>query len=243
MNHRSAHSSTRLSPQAPTPVALNEHLASLAAPERVELALEALPGAHVMTSSFGAQAAVSLHMLTSVQPDLPVILLDTGYLFPETYDFIVDLKARLKLNLHIYSARMSPTMQEALYGERWSQGLEGLDAYNRDNKVEPLQRAFQEMAAGTWFTGIRRSQAATREATPFLELVNGRYKVAPIADWSDKDVYEYLNRHNLPYHPLWHQGYISIGDVHTTRSVYEVDDVSQTRFFGLKRECGIHSQV
>ena len=89
-----------------------------------------------------------------------------------------------------------------------------------------------------------RSQSDHRRDTPFVQRktqgTQNLIKVSPIADWSDKDVFEYLKRYDLPYHPLWHQGYISIGDTHTTQSVYEVEDESQVRFFGLKRECGLH---
>lgn len=218
----------------------NTLFAELSAEERVAIALEQMPGTHILSSSFGAQAAVSLHMLTQQQPNIPVILLDTGYLFPETYEFIDELSNRLNLNLKVYTPRMTAAMQEALYGQRWLQGVDGLDQYNYDNKVEPMQRALEELQAGTWFTGIRRSQAASRADTPFVQQVDGVHKVAPIADWSDKDVYQYLTRHDLPYHPLWHKGYVSIGDTHTTKSLHEVEDESETRFFGLKRECGLH---
>lgn len=221
---------------------INRRCTDLSADERVSLALTQLPGTHVLTSSFGAQAAVSLHLLSKACPDIPVILLDTGHLFPETYNFVVELADRLALNLHVYSARMTTAMQEAVYGRRWEQGLEGIEAYNHDNKVEPLARALKELKVGTWFTGLRRSQAPSRSHTPFVGRVDGAYKVAPIADWSDREVSRYLKAHQLPYHPLWSQGYISIGDVHTTRSIYEVDEVEQTRFFGLKRECGIHTE-
>lgn len=204
------------------------------------MTLESLPGVHVLSSSFGAQAAVSLHMLTRVYPDIPVVLLDTGYLFPETYQFVEDLTARLNLNLQVYSNPMSAARQEAIYGRRWEQGIEGIEQYNFDNKVEPMQRALRELNAGTWITGIRRSQSASRENTPFVQFKDDRFKVAPIADWTDRNVFEYLKANDLPYHPLWEQGYVSIGDVHTTQSVHQVDDESQTRFFGLKRECGLH---
>lgn len=218
----------------------NSEFEMMSAERRVATALEYLPGVHVLSSSFGAQAAVSLHLLTQARPDIPVILLDTGYLFPETYEFIENLQSRLELNLKVYSSRMTPAMQEAIYGKRWLQGLEGLEAYNQDNKVEPMQRALRELQAGTWFTGIRRAQSATRADTPFVQEQHGVVKVAPIADWTDRDVYIYLKEHDLPYHPLWEQGYVSIGDVHTTRSLEDVDDASETRFFGLKRECGLH---
>src|ERR1700741_3087518 len=102
--------------------------------ERVEWALETLPGNHVLTSSFGAQAAVSLHLVTQVSPSIPVLLVDTGYLFPETYRFSDELTARMKLNLKVYRAPRSPAWQEARHGQRWNQGLEGLAAYNQENK-------------------------------------------------------------------------------------------------------------
>lgn len=218
----------------------NDRLAGLTAEERVACALDSLPGSHVLSSSFGAQAAVSLHLLTRQRPDLPVVLIDTGYLFPETYRFVEELTERLDLNLRVYRNPMTPARQEALYGRRWEQGLAGIEAYNRDNKVEPMRRALDELAVGTWFTGLRRSQADSRSETPFVQLANGRFKVAPIADWTDRDVHRYLKAHGLPYHPLWEKGYVSIGDWHTTRSLADVDDASETRFFGLKRECGLH---
>ncbi len=218
----------------------NERFEGLSAQARVYEALEHLPGAHVLSSSFGAQSAVSLHLLNEALPGLPVIFLDTGYLFPETYQFVEDLTSRLHLNVQVYSNPMSPARQEAIYGQRWQQGLSGIEQYNHDNKVEPMQRALEELAVGTWFTGVRRSQAPSRASTPFVQLKNGTVKVSPIADWTDRDVHAYLKAHDLPYHPLWAQGYVSIGDVHTTKSLAEVTDAAQTRFFGLKRECGLH---
>lgn len=218
----------------------NHSLARLDAAGRVRCALEHLPGAHVLTSSFGAQAAVSLHLLTREVPDMPVIVLDTGYLFPETYQFIESLTERLGLNLRVYRSLRSPAWQEALDGQRWRQGVAGLDAYNRENKVEPLQRAFQELGVGTWFTGLRRSQSTSRSETPIVQFSNEVFKVSPIADWSDRDVYDYLKANDLPYHPLWDQGYVSIGDTHTTVPLHQAESAEDTRFFGLKRECGIH---
>jgi phosphoadenosine phosphosulfate reductase len=218
----------------------NQRLSELDAGGRVRCALEHLPGSHVLTSSFGAQAAVSLHLLTRELPEIPVVLLDTGYLFPETYAFIDELTERLDLNLRVYRARMSPAWQEARFGRRWDQGLEGIEQYNYDNKVEPMARALEELEVGTWFSGLRRTQTESRSGTPFLDYSGSHFKVCPIADWTDRDVYDYLKANDLPYHPLWHKGYVSIGDVHTTRALHEVEDESETRFFGLKRECGIH---
>lgn len=212
----------------------------MSAAERVRWSLGRLPSRHVLSSSFGAQAAVSLHLVTRESPGIPVILVDTGYLFPETYRFIDELTARLDLSLRVYRANLSPAWQEARFGPRWEQGSAGLTAYNEQNKVEPMKRALRELGAGTWFAGLRRSQSLSRAKTPYLDWSGDRWKVHPIADWTDRDVYHYLKRNHLPYHPLWEQGYISIGDHHTTRPIHAVEDEDETRFFGLQRECGLH---
>jgi len=106
---------------------LNRTLETLSAEQRVAFSLEHLPGAHVLTSSFGAQAAVSLHLVTRQSPRLPVILLDTGYLFPETYAFVEKLTERLSLNLKVYRSTLSPAWIEARFGKLWEQGVAGLE--------------------------------------------------------------------------------------------------------------------
>jgi phosphoadenosine phosphosulfate reductase len=218
----------------------NHQLAQLTVPERIRWSLEHLPGEHVLSSSFGAQAAVSLHLVTSERPGIPIVLIDTGYLFPETYRFIDDLTERLSLNLKIFRPRISPTWQEARHGRRWEQGLAGIARYNEENKVAPMRRALEELGVGTWFAGLRRQQSSSRAGVPFVESSGGRWKVHAIADWTDRDVHRYLKQHDLPYHPLWNKGYVSIGDVHSTRSLHEVTHLEETRFFGLRRECGLH---
>lgn len=212
----------------------------MTAEDRVASALRTLPGQHIVSSSFGAQSAVMLHLVTRQQPDIPVVLIDTGYLFPETYRFIDELTDRLALNLKVFQPEISNAWQEARYGKRWEQDLRGLEDYNQNNKVEPMQRAIEELNVGTWFSGLRRNQSIDRAKIPFIESSGDRFKVYPIADWTDKDVFNYLQEHKLPYHPLWEKGYVSIGDVHTTKSLAEVDSIEETRFFGLKRECGLH---
>jgi phosphoadenosine phosphosulfate reductase len=221
---------------------INESFESFSTEQRVEQALELLPGAHVLTSSFGAQAAVMLHLVTRVIPNIPVVLLDTGYLFPETYRFIDDLTERLKLNLKVFRSDASPAWQESRFGKLWDQGLAGIEQYNKINKQEPLDRALRDLGAETWFAGLRRVQSGTRAQIAPLEVRRGRYKVHPLFDWTDRDVGRYLTEHQLPYHPLWEKGYLSIGDWHTTRSLAEVDSMEELRFFGLKRECGLHEE-
>ncbi|MBQ4777580.1 phosphoadenylyl-sulfate reductase [Pectobacterium versatile] len=219
---------------------VNSQLESLSAQERVSWALENLPGDYVLSSSFGIQAAVSLHLVTQQRPDIPVILTDTGYLFPETYQFIDALTEQLTLNLQVYRATESPAWQEARYGKLWEQGVEGIERYNLLNKVEPMNRALSELKAKTWFAGLRREQSGSRGELPVLAIQRGVFKFLPIIDWDNRTVYQYLKENGLSYHPLWDQGYLSVGDTHTTRKWEPGMAEEETRFFGLKRECGLH---
>lgn len=222
---------------------LNAWLDGCSAEQRIEWALANGQQEHVLSSSFGAQSAVALHLLTAQKPDIPVVLVDTGYLFPETYGFADQLTERLRLNLRVYRPLVSAAWMEARHGRLWEQGVAGIDQYNSLRKVEPMRRALDELGARTWFTGLRRSQSSSRRDTPIVELRNGRYKVSPLADWTDRDIWVYLKRHDLPYHPLWDEGYVSIGDFHTTSRWEPGMRDEDTRFSGLKRECGIHEQL
>lgn len=219
---------------------VNQMLEALTAQQRVRWALQHLPGEAVLSSSFGIQAALMLHLVCQEQADIPVILTDTGYLFPETYRFIDELTARLQLNLKVYRAELSPAWQEARFGKLWEQGVEGIERYNQLNKVEPMTRALTELQAQTWFSGLRREQSGSRGDLPVLAIQRGRFKFLPVIDWTNKDVFYYFKEHGLPYHPLWDQGYLSVGDTHTTTKWEPGMTEEQTRFFGLKRECGLH---
>jgi phosphoadenosine phosphosulfate reductase len=135
---------------------------------------------------------------------------------------------------------MSAARQEATYGKRWEQGLEELSAYNLDNKVEPMNRAIKELGATAWLSGLRRVQAKSRSKLPVVQRQNRTTKVHPIVDWTEKDIYEYMKAHDLPFHPLWEKGYVSIGDWHSTKPLEAGMSEEDTRFGGLKRECGLH---
>ncbi len=220
--------------------AANEWLENQTAQTRIAWALENLPREHAVSSSFGIQSAVMLHMMTSVVPDIPVLLFDTGYLFPETYRFIDEMTERLNLNLRVFRSDVSPAWQEARFGQLWDQGEDGLKKYNTMNKVEPMQRAMTDVGAGTWYSGLRRSQADSRSERKVLEFQHGRVKFHPIVDWSNRDIHFYLKEHDLPYHPLWEEGYVSVGDTHTTRKFEDGMREEDTRFNGMGRECGLH---
>lgn len=222
--------------------AWNADLAARTAAERLRWALEEFRGHAVLSTSFGAQAAVMLHLATRIDPRIPVVFIDTGYLFPETYRFADELADRLGLNLKVYTPLISAARQEALYGKLWEQGVEGLEKYGRLNKVEPMNRALAELGARVWIAGLRREHASTRGELPVVKRQNRVLKIHPIVDWTDRQVGEYLASHGLPYHPLWEQGYVSIGDTHSTTRFAEGMRPEDTRFGGLKRECGLHEQ-
>jgi phosphoadenosine phosphosulfate reductase len=219
---------------------LNHWLENRSAHQRLAWAFETLPGEHVLSSSFGAQSATLLHMATRNKADLPIVLIDTGYLFPETYRFADQLTEQLALNLKVYRPKLGIAWMEARMGKLWENGIDGIVEYNRLRKVEPMRRALGELGARTWIAGLRRAQSTTRQNSQVLELREGRWKIHPLIDWSDRDVWQYLQQQKLPHHPLWEQGYVSIGDMHTTRSLQEGMRDEDTRFFGLKRECGLH---
>jgi len=219
---------------------INKRMVSWTASQRISWALKNLPKQHIVSTSFGAQAAVMLHLMTFHKPDILVVFIDTGYLFDETIEFSKHLTSTLNLNLKTFRPLLDKEKYEKKFGKVWENGLEGLELYNQNRKVEPMQRALNDLHAATWFSGIRKEQSPTREQKMFVELSNNRYKVSPILDWTSEDIDSYIKDNSLEYNPLWHKGYISIGDTHTTKSIYEVESIEQTRFFGLKRECGLH---
>jgi len=226
--------------QEPALSEISTGLEKLSAGERVAWALERFRPQIMLSTSFGVQSAVLLHMVTQQWPEIPVVMVDTRYLFPETYRFADELTARLKLNLKVYRAQVSAAWLEARHGKLWEHGIEGIERYNQINKVEPMQRAIRELGVRGWITGLRRQQAKSRQDIGVLQKQGDVVKIQPIIDWTDKMIYDYLKKYDLPYHPLWEQGYVSIGDVHTTRPLTANMTEEETRFFGLKRECGLH---
>jgi len=219
---------------------INEILEKKTALERIEFAAENLPSNYSIASSFGAQSAVSLHMITQVMPKITVILIDTGYLFPETYQFVDQLAEALDLDVHVYQSTMSPAWQEARYGKLWEKDTRALNEYNQRNKVEPMDRALNELEVGTWFAGLRREQSKSRHELPIVQTFKDRVKVHPVIDWSNRDIHQYLQKHRLPYNPLWEKGYVSIGDKHSTKPLTLGLSEEETRFGGSQRECGLH---
>ncbi|HTQ08316.1 MAG TPA: phosphoadenylyl-sulfate reductase [Polyangiaceae bacterium] len=220
--------------------ALNARLAE-APPEAVlEWAREEFGDRLILSSSFGAESAVMLHLANKVIPGIPVVFLDTGYLFPETYAFAEELTERLKLNLRVYNPKLTAARQEALYGKLWEGDEQALARYNEINKVEPMDRALRELGARAWVAGLRGNQNSFRSGLRPVELQAGIYKVHPILGWDREQIHHYLRSNDLPYHPLYRRGYRSIGDVHSTRPTQEGEDARSGRRLGVHSECGLH---
>lgn len=221
---------------------LNHQLTDYSAPRLVQWSYEQFGDYLVMSTSFGIQSAVMLHLVTQVVPNIPIIWIDTGYLPKETYVFADELTKRLNLNLKVYQADLSPARMEAIYGKIWqNKDVESLNLYDRIRKVEPMQRALKELQAQAWLAGLRQNQTQFRQQLQCVNKQGERYKILPILTWHSRDIYEYLTKYDLPYHPYFDQGYVSVGDWHSSRPLSASDeDERDTRFHGVKQECGLH---
>lgn len=232
-------------PQERSPLdlaALNATYGDASAQALIEWAVQTFGDGLVMSTSFGIQAAVMLHLVTQIHPSTPIIWVDTGYLPAETYRFADQLTERLNLNLHVYQSPLSPAHMEARHGRLWEKGtVEALNQYDQIRKVEPMQRALKALKATAWLAGLRAKQTEHRQTLDRITTQNGIYKLLPILQWHSRDIYNYLNEHDLPYHPYFDQGYVTVGDWHSSRPL-SADDSNErdTRFGGLKQECGIH---
>jgi len=202
---------------------------------------EQMVGDVAIVSSFGAESAVLLHLVASVDPSVPVIFLDTGKHFPETLAYRDELATRLGLtNLRIVTPDAETIAKKDETGLRWSYDPDGCCEIR---KVIPLEKAMAGFDAS--LTGRKAFQASTRNALPRFEVdAAGKLKVNPLADWTKADLEAYFVEHDLPRHPLEAQGYLSIGCAPCTNKVKPGEDPRSGRWAGWdKTECGIHTPV
>jgi phosphoadenosine phosphosulfate reductase len=190
-----------------------------------------------LVSSFGAESAVLLHMLSRVKPDLPVIFLDTGHLFGQTLDYRRQLAERLGLTgIRDIRPLYQDLATEDPQAKLWQTDT---DACCRIRKVLPLDRALADF--GAWITGRKRFHGGDRLRLRVVEEADGKVKFNPLANWTKADLDAYAAEHDLPAHPLVAQGFPSIGCWPCTQPVEEGQDVRAGRWKGLdKTECGIH---
>lgn len=196
----------------------------------------------VVTSSFGAESPVLLHLVASVAPEVPVLFLDTGLHFDTTLTFRRDLARELGLSVLDVRPERSVAQQAQDLGARlWERDPDTCCGLRKTRPLRQVLRSFDG-----WATGVRRDQTPERATTPAVEprRHDGRWlvKVAPLASWSDQDVERYLAEHDLPRHPLVDDGYRSIGCAPCTARVAPGEHPRAGRWstFADKTECGIH---
>jgi phosphoadenosine phosphosulfate reductase len=197
-------------------------------------------GAPCVTSSFQTDCMVLVHMVTRQRPDTPVLFLDTGYHFAETYAYRDEMAERLKLKLVNLTPRLTVPEQESQFGILYQSAP---DRCCGMRKVEPLFSGLADY--DVWFTALRREQSPTRanlKTIDSFKLPTGKTltKVSPLADWTARDVWSYLKEHGIPPLPLYDQGYTSIGCAPCTTPPVDPDNPRSGRWAGRKLECGIH---
>ncbi len=211
----------------------------LKASSLIRLAIEDLfPGRIALVSSFGADAAALLHMVSLIDKATPVIFVDTGQHFPETLAYRDSLCASLGLT-HVVSAEPEPETIAAEDPEKWLFASDP-DRCCEIRKVRPLGLAMEGFDA--WITGRKGFQTAARSSLPLFEAEGDRVKVNPLVGWSSSDVLAYIREAGLPRHPLVAKGFPSIGCMPCTSAVKLGEDERAGRWRGrTKTECGIHT--
>ncbi|MBI1869961.1 MAG: phosphoadenylyl-sulfate reductase [Chlamydiae bacterium] len=192
-----------------------------------------------MSTGFGASGMVLIHMISTINPKMKIIFLNTGFHFKETLEFKEKVIQKYGVNIIEYQALIS---KEELFKTISPHPYhDDPDRCCHMNKVEPMQRAIKGLRA--WISALRRDQSPTRVNTHILEeYEGGLIKINPLANWTKKEVWNYLYQHKVPYHPLHDQGYPSIGCEPCTQSVGEGSHERSGRWVGKgKLECGIHT--
>lgn len=217
----------------------NERLERATPEERLAFAVERFGDSLLFTSSFGAQSGVLLHLWSQVARHLPVVFIDTGFIFPETLRYREDLAARLGLEVEV----LHPDVANADFVARYGDDIQKNDP---DfccglNKLAPLA-PLQEKARG-WVSGLRRDQSTTRKDVPILAPDEHLIRVHPIATLTKLDVAAYLSKHAIPPHPLVSRRYLSIGCTPCTVAVPDGEDERAGRWTWTNRtECGLHKR-
>jgi len=195
----------------------------------------------LMATAFGAEGCCIIHMLAEIDPTVRVINIDTGYQFAETYELRERIKDRYGIEVEYVTPELTVAEYEAehggpLYGHRPDQCC-------HDRKILPLQRAVREIAPLAWISAIRKDQTADRAKADVVQW-DAKFdlvKVNPLLNWTKKDVWAFVMKHDVPYNPLHDQNYPSIGCRPCTRAVQAGEDDRAGRWAGkVKKECGLH---
>lgn len=201
---------------------------------------DVMPGKITLVSSFGAEAAVLLHMVAKIDRGTPVLFIDTKHLFSETLRYRDALAERLGLqNLVVIKPDEVVLMQEDRDNRLWEVSP---DQCCHVRKVLPLERALAPYSG--WITGRKRSHGGVRQNLQLIELSSGKIKLNPLVNWTADRIDAYFKNHDIPRHPLFEKGYVSIGCTHCTIRPVDPSDPRSGRWAGSgKTECGIHSNT
>ncbi len=219
------------------------HLKKLTPEKRISWAYEQFEEHFSITTSFGIQSAVLLNMVHQInsKAKIKVIWVDTGYLPSETYQYAEELTDKLNLDVEVIQSTISPARMEALHGKLWTtQKIEDLEKYHLIRKVEPLEKALSTLEVQCWASGVRKNQTSHRGSMTLLDEIRNRLSLRPILEWTQKDIFYYMQKNHLPQHPLFEKGYSTVGDWHSSGPDGDDGTGRNTRFGGLKEECGIH---
>ncbi|MGZ5357566.1 MAG: phosphoadenylyl-sulfate reductase [Solirubrobacterales bacterium] len=220
------------------PAVVTAELEGRSAEEVIRWAIDAFHPNLYFACSFQKTSSVVIDIAQRINPETRFFYLDTDVLFPETYETKNRLEEHYGIRFHRYSS-ITLEQQAGLYGsELWARDP---DACCGIRKVDPMRSALS--AVDCWVSGIRRQDSQTRAGAPKFAWDKrfGLWKLNPLADWSEKDVWRYISEHDVPYNPLHDQGYPSIGCTHCTRKPAAGEDPRAGRWAGSsKTECGLH---
>ncbi len=218
-----------------------EYLKKISPEKRIEWGYEQFGAKFAVTTSFGIQSAVLLHMVYKLKSNIKIIWVDTGYLPKETYQYAELLTTKFCLDITVAQSTISPARMEAIYGELWkTNSVQDVEKYNLIRKVEPLENAMEQIEVDCWASGVRGGQTTHRRSMTLLDPIRNRLSIRPILEWTQKDIFYYMKNNNLPEHPLFSKGYSTVGDWHSSAPDGPEGVGRDTRFHGLKQECGIH---
>ena len=228
----------------PNPRKYNQELVNMTAPEMLKWGYKKFDNQFAITTSFGIQSSVLLNMVSKLclQKKIKIFWIDTGYLPRETYHYAEKLIEDLSLEIEVLQSELSPARMEAIYGKLWETNKKSdLDKYHELRKIKPLENGLEKYNIQCWASGVRSSQTENRKKMKFLDVIRQRLSLRPLLNWTNKDIYYYMEENNLPAHPLFIKGYSTVGDWHSSAPDGIDKKGRATRFGGVKQECGIHT--
>lgn len=225
----------------------NANLKDALPEEIIAFSLKQFKGKIALSTSLGLEDQVLTHMVCRIDPAVKIFTLDTGRLFPETYDLIDRTNQKYNIKIQVYFP--DPKDVEEMVSQKginlFYESVENRKQCCYIRKVKPLERATQGLDA--WITGLRRSQSGTRTELQFIESDNNNHlvKINPLANWEEQDVWDYVNKNHVPVNPLHKKGFASIGCQPCTRAIEPGEDIRAGRWWWENpdtRECGLHKR-